>query len=124
MMFSEYTELKWMSTGDNVYTDVLMLINPYHNNYIELLKIKYIDSEYYTISHSDIYQTGVSILFIQNSNAIIKSKDKNILKKKVENILLKFAQILIKFCNNETEERNETSVQEKKSSRNNNKSKQ
>lgn len=124
MMFSEYTELKWMSTGDNVYTDVLMLINPYHNNYIELLKIKNVDSEYYTISHSDIYQTGVSILFIQNSNAIIKSKDKNILKKKVENILLKFAQILIKFCNNETEERNETSVQEKKSSRNNNKSKQ
>lgn len=123
MMFSEYTELKWMSTGDNIYTDVLVLINPYHNNYIELLKIKCIDSKFYVISHSDIYQTGISILFIQNDGNIIKSKNKSILKKKIENTLLKFAQILTKFCNNETAKGDETSIYKEKSNRNNSKSK-
>lgn len=63
---------------------------------IELLKIEYEYDTYYCISHSNIYQSGISIIFYN-----IKCDRREEIVKKIEDRLLNFAKLTLKSFEND-----------------------
>ena len=112
LLFSDNSELKWIPTDDPYYPDVLVIINSNYNAFIELLKIEKLGPEIYRISHSHLYQTGISIILSHMLSNENRCSSKKLLKQRVKNALLGFSKLISKFNENETEKGNEDIIRE------------